>query len=180
MPLDSTTSDKHSAAQHSTRSRTFSASTALRHLMQWLLQLYAFMLATPAAAYSSQVAWLVSSLSRADDTAAASVGSTRMPFLSVCMMSTGPPLVVATMGTPCAAASISVRPNGSCSAAWRGGGRVSAGRQGGVGWQGVSTCAALLASAAAHDSDRQPGTAARAAARQPGQGTLPCAPAVRC
>lgn len=32
----------------------------------------------------------------------------------VATMSTGPPLQVATMGTPCAAASISVSPNGSC------------------------------------------------------------------
>jgi hypothetical protein len=32
------------------------------------------------------------------------------------MMSTGPPLRVATVGTPCAAASITVRPKGSWSA----------------------------------------------------------------
>ena len=31
-------------------------------------------------------------------------------------MSTGPPCLVATQGTPCAAASITVRPKGSCSA----------------------------------------------------------------
>ncbi len=48
--------------------------------------------------------------------AASSRGSTSRPWPMPPTISAGPPLRVATTGTPAAAASIRVRPNGSCSA----------------------------------------------------------------
>jgi len=55
---------------------------------------------------SSHLVGCVRMSSSASATAASSVGSTTTPWCSVFMMSTGPPLRVATVGTPCAAAYI--------------------------------------------------------------------------
>ena len=53
---------------------------------------------------SSQTSGLVRILSSASAICLELVGSTSRPWCSVAMMSTGPPFLVATVGTPCAAA----------------------------------------------------------------------------
>ena len=91
------------------------------------------MFLTPLELMSSQVCGLARMRSRAAAMASESVGSTTTPWCRVAMMSTGPPFLVATVGTPWAAASITVSPKGSCRAGLTNTPRVACKVEGGGG-----------------------------------------------